>query len=67
MKRCFILSLESSFILKTSLLPGPEPDMAKIAGVSLKDKETIFLDGCDYECWLTVMELPTDPKPSKER
>ncbi|GAB2303136.1 Multiple organellar RNA editing factor 3, mitochondrial [Dionaea muscipula] len=29
-------------------------------------KETILLDGCDYEHWLIVMEFPTDPKPSDE-
>ncbi|CAN6229561.1 unnamed protein product [Urochloa humidicola] len=29
-------------------------------------KETILLDGCDYEHWLIVMEFPTDPKPSEE-
>ncbi|XP_052188455.1 multiple organellar RNA editing factor 3, mitochondrial [Diospyros lotus] len=28
-------------------------------------KETILLDGCDYEHWLIVMEFPTDPKPSE--
>lgn len=29
-------------------------------------KETIILEGCDYEHWLIVMEFPTDPKPSEE-
>ena len=29
-------------------------------------KETILLDGCDYEHWLIVMEFPNDPKPSEE-
>ncbi|XP_051152899.1 multiple organellar RNA editing factor 3, mitochondrial [Andrographis paniculata] len=29
-------------------------------------KETILLDGCDYEHWLIVMEFPSDPKPSEE-
>ncbi|KAJ7980304.1 Multiple organellar RNA editing factor 3 mitochondrial [Quillaja saponaria] len=29
-------------------------------------KETILLDGCDYEHWLIVMEFPEDPKPSEE-
>ena len=29
-------------------------------------KETILLDGCDYEHWLIVMEFPTDPKPSED-
>ncbi|KAG6493322.1 hypothetical protein ZIOFF_048304 [Zingiber officinale] len=29
-------------------------------------KETILLDGCDYEHWLIVMEFPHDPKPSEE-
>ncbi|KAK4706646.1 hypothetical protein R3W88_033800 [Solanum pinnatisectum] len=28
-------------------------------------KETILLDGCDYEHWLIVMEFP-EPKPSEE-
>ncbi|KAJ1395332.1 plastid developmental protein DAG [Sesbania bispinosa] len=28
-------------------------------------KETILLDGCDYEHWLIVMEFP-DPKPSED-
>lgn len=28
-------------------------------------KETILLDGCDYEHWLVVLEFP-DPKPSEE-
>ncbi|KAK6930208.1 hypothetical protein RJ641_004302, partial [Dillenia turbinata] len=29
-------------------------------------KETILLDGCDYEHWLIVMEFPTDPKPTED-
>nr|XP_043628741.1 multiple organellar RNA editing factor 3, mitochondrial [Erigeron canadensis] len=29
-------------------------------------KETILLDGCDYEHWLIVLEFPTDPKPSED-
>ncbi|XP_074307105.1 multiple organellar RNA editing factor 3, mitochondrial [Silene latifolia] len=29
-------------------------------------KETILLDGCDYEHWLIVMEFPNDPKPSDQ-
>ncbi|XP_006848369.2 multiple organellar RNA editing factor 3, mitochondrial [Amborella trichopoda] len=29
-------------------------------------KETIMLDGCDYEHWLIVMEFPEDPKPSED-
>lgn len=29
-------------------------------------KETILLDGCDYEHWLIVLEFPNDPKPSEE-
>lgn len=29
-------------------------------------KETILLDGCDYEHWLIVMEFPDNPKPSDE-
>ncbi|CAL1397291.1 unnamed protein product [Linum trigynum] len=29
-------------------------------------KETIMLDGCDYEHWLIVMEFPNDPKLSEE-
>eukprot|EP01018_Ginkgo_biloba_P004898 Gb_00163 [translate_table: standard] len=29
-------------------------------------KETILLDGCDYEHWLIVMEFPKDPKPPEE-
>ncbi|GAV64165.1 hypothetical protein CFOL_v3_07683 [Cephalotus follicularis] len=29
-------------------------------------KETILLDGCDYEHWLIVMEYPDDPKPTEE-
>lgn len=29
-------------------------------------KETILLDGCDYEHWLIVMEFSKDPKPSEE-
>ena len=29
-------------------------------------KETILLDGCDYEHWLIVMEFPDDPKPSED-
>ncbi|CAL5415459.1 unnamed protein product [Camellia sinensis] len=29
-------------------------------------KETILLDGCDYEHWLIVMEFPSDPKPSED-
>ena len=28
-------------------------------------KETILLDGCDYEHWLIVLEF-SDPKPSEE-
>ncbi|KAM6552489.1 hypothetical protein CsatB_013251 [Cannabis sativa] len=29
-------------------------------------KETILLDGCDYEHWLIVMEFANEPKPSEE-
>ncbi|KAF7837792.1 multiple organellar RNA editing factor 3, mitochondrial [Senna tora] len=29
-------------------------------------KETILLDGCDYEHWLIVMEFTDNPKPSEE-
>lgn len=29
-------------------------------------KQTILLDGCDYEHWLIVMEFTSDPKPSEE-
>ncbi|PIN06099.1 hypothetical protein CDL12_21345 [Handroanthus impetiginosus] len=29
-------------------------------------KETILLDGCDYEHWLIVMEFNSDPKPTEE-
>ncbi|XP_057817525.2 multiple organellar RNA editing factor 3, mitochondrial [Cryptomeria japonica] len=29
-------------------------------------RETILLDGCDYEHWLIVMEFPKDPKPSED-
>ncbi|CAN1281258.1 Multiple organellar RNA editing factor 3, mitochondrial [Linum perenne] len=29
-------------------------------------KETIMLDGCDYEHWLIVMEFTEEPKPSEE-
>ncbi|KAF3332883.1 hypothetical protein FCM35_KLT02460 [Carex littledalei] len=29
-------------------------------------KETILLDGCDYEHWLIVMEFPTGRAPSEE-
>ncbi|KAE8667947.1 Multiple organellar RNA editing factor 3 [Hibiscus syriacus] len=29
-------------------------------------KETILLDGCDYEHWLIVLEFTEDPKPSEE-
>ncbi|KAL3641913.1 Multiple organellar RNA editing factor 3, mitochondrial [Castilleja foliolosa] len=29
-------------------------------------KETILLDGCDYEHWLVVMEFNSDPKPTEE-
>ncbi|XP_062079160.1 multiple organellar RNA editing factor 3, mitochondrial-like [Humulus lupulus] len=29
-------------------------------------KETILLDGCDYEHWLIVMEFANDPKPSED-
>ncbi|XP_044479947.1 multiple organellar RNA editing factor 3, mitochondrial-like [Mangifera indica] len=29
-------------------------------------KETILLDGCDYEHWLIVMEFPNDPKPTED-
>ncbi|KAL9256261.1 Multiple organellar RNA editing factor 3, mitochondrial-like protein [Drosera capensis] len=29
-------------------------------------KETILLDGCDYEHWLIVMEFEKEPKPSDE-
>ncbi|GAA0163341.1 hypothetical protein LIER_19233 [Lithospermum erythrorhizon] len=30
-------------------------------------KETILLDGCDYEHWLIVMEFPNDAKPSQDQ
>lgn len=29
-------------------------------------KETILLDGCDYEHWLIVLEFPQTPKPSED-
>ncbi|KAL4295754.1 hypothetical protein GQ457_12G005850 [Hibiscus cannabinus] len=29
-------------------------------------KETILLDGCDYEHWLIVLEFPEDSKPSEQ-
>ncbi|XP_028555819.1 multiple organellar RNA editing factor 3, mitochondrial-like isoform X2 [Dendrobium catenatum] len=29
-------------------------------------KETILLEGCDYEHWLIVMKFPENPKPSEE-
>ncbi|KAG9152533.1 hypothetical protein Leryth_021047 [Lithospermum erythrorhizon] len=29
-------------------------------------KETILLDGCDYEHWLIVMDFPNDAKPSED-
>lgn len=29
-------------------------------------KETILLDGCDYEHWLIVMEFPENAKPSED-
>ncbi|KAG8372924.1 hypothetical protein BUALT_Bualt12G0117600 [Buddleja alternifolia] len=29
-------------------------------------KETILLDGCDYEHWLIVMEFDSEPKPTEE-
>lgn len=29
-------------------------------------KETILLDGCDYEHWLIVMEFDSNPKPTDE-
>ncbi|XP_031277164.1 multiple organellar RNA editing factor 3, mitochondrial [Pistacia vera] len=29
-------------------------------------KETILLDGCDYEHWLIVMEFPNDSKPTED-
>lgn len=29
-------------------------------------RQTILLDGCDYEHWLIVMEFTSDPKPSEE-
>ncbi|KAB1213938.1 hypothetical protein CJ030_MR5G017201 [Morella rubra] len=29
-------------------------------------KETILLDGCDYEHWLIILEFPADTKPSEE-
>ncbi|KAL5785147.1 hypothetical protein ACOSQ2_007539 [Xanthoceras sorbifolium] len=29
-------------------------------------KETILLDGCDYEHWLIVMEFPNEPKPTEQ-
>ncbi|KAL8026103.1 hypothetical protein ABFX02_14G006932 [Erythranthe guttata] len=29
-------------------------------------KETILLDGCDYEHWLIVMEFDKEPKPTEE-
>ena len=65
-----------------SLLPAPAPGAGarcfatQPATSSLRDsspnwsnrppKETILLDGCDYEHWLIVMEFPTEPKPTEE-
>ncbi|KAJ4809079.1 multiple organellar RNA editing factor [Rhynchospora pubera] len=34
---------------------------------SRQPKETILLDGCDYEHWLVVMDFPTQPAPPSEQ
>uniref|UniRef100_M8AM07 MORF/ORRM1/DAG-like MORF domain-containing protein n=1 Tax=Aegilops tauschii TaxID=37682 RepID=M8AM07_AEGTA len=44
-----------------SPLTAPSPNWS-----NRPPKETILLDGCDYEHWLIVMESPADPKPSEE-
>ncbi|XVF28280.1 hypothetical protein REPUB_Repub15cG0016200 [Reevesia pubescens] len=44
-----------------SPLNDPSPNWSK-----RPPKETILLDGCDYEHWLIVLEFPEDPKPSEE-
>ncbi|CAL9782070.1 unnamed protein product [Musa acuminata subsp. burmannicoides] len=44
-----------------SPLNDPSPNWSNRA-----PKETILLDGCDYEHWLIVMEFPEDPKPSED-
>ncbi|XP_065863713.1 multiple organellar RNA editing factor 3, mitochondrial [Euphorbia lathyris] len=44
-----------------SPLNDPSPNFS-----SRPPKETILLDGCDYEHWLIVLEFPNDPKPSEE-
>ncbi|XP_010547005.1 PREDICTED: multiple organellar RNA editing factor 3, mitochondrial [Tarenaya hassleriana] len=67
-------------VSSTQLAPGPFhiPNRPKTSGSGyspLNDpspnwsnrppKETILLDGCDYEHWLIVMEFP-DPKPTED-
>lgn len=67
--------------LQSLLNPNPIPNQTRLktsgSGYSpLNDpspnwtnrppKETILLDGCDYEHWLIVMEFPDDAKPSNE-
>ncbi|EEF45583.1 multiple organellar RNA editing factor 3, mitochondrial [Ricinus communis] len=72
----FIFSLLSKNPL-SELHPNPTRSKTSRSGYSpLNDpspnwsnrppKESILLDGCDYEHWLIVMEFPNDPKPSEE-
>ncbi|KAK1293352.1 Uncharacterized protein QJS10_CPB17g01234 [Acorus calamus] len=51
----------SSSGLGHSPLNDPSPNWS-----NRPQKETILLDGCDYEHWLIVMEFTQEPKPSED-
>lgn len=57
---CYITTRPKTSGSGYSPLNDPSPNWS-----NRPPKETILLDGCDYEHWLIVMEF-TDPKPTEE-
>ncbi|CAN8260225.1 unnamed protein product [Cochlearia groenlandica] len=57
---CYIATRPKTSGSGYSPLNDPSPNWS-----NRPPKETILLDGCDYEHWLIVMEF-TDPKPSED-
>lgn len=44
-----------------------DSDYSSKRSSSNEQRETIMLPGCDYNHWLTVMEFPKDPAPTREQ
>jgi hypothetical protein len=57
---CYIATRPKTSGSGYSPLNDPSPNWS-----NRPPKETILLDGCDYEHWLIVMEF-TDPKPTED-